>query len=47
MKEIAEIVHTALGGTKKQEVVSRIKEMRKGFQKVEYSFRDLPAYSFK
>jgi len=47
MKEVAEIVHVALGGTKKREVVSRIKEMRKGFQKVKYSFRDSPAYSFE
>jgi glycine/serine hydroxymethyltransferase len=47
MREIAEIVHDALGGTKKQEVVDRIKELRKDFQKVRYSFRDSPAYSFK
>jgi glycine hydroxymethyltransferase len=47
MKEIAEIVHIALGGTKKREVVGRIKELRKDFQKVKYSFRDSPAYSFK
>ena len=46
MKESAEIVHLALTGTRKREVVSRIKEMRRGFQKVEYSFRDTPAYSF-
>ena len=45
MKEIAEIVHLALGGTRKREVVARIKELRKGFQKVKYSFRDSPAYS--
>ena len=46
MEEVAEIVHLALGGTKKREVISRIKEMRRGFQKVRYSFRDTPAYSF-
>jgi glycine hydroxymethyltransferase len=46
MKEIAEIVHLALGGERKREVVGRIKDMRKGFQKVKYSFRDSPAYSF-
>ena len=46
MKEAAEIVHVALGGTKKREVIGRIKEMRRGFQKVKYSFRDSPAYSF-
>ena len=46
MKEIAELVHMALGGTNKREVVASIKELRKGFQKVKYSFRDSPAYSF-
>ncbi|MDA4119321.1 MAG: serine hydroxymethyltransferase [Thaumarchaeota archaeon] len=46
MKETAEVVHLALGGTKKREVVGRIKELRRGFQKVKYSFKDSPAYSF-
>ena len=46
MKEVAEIVHMALGGARKREVVGRIKEMRRGFQRVKYSFRDTPAYSF-
>ncbi|MDG7026953.1 MAG: serine hydroxymethyltransferase [Nitrososphaerota archaeon] len=46
MKEVAELVHLGLSGAKKQEVVGRIKELRKGFQKVKYSFRDTPAYSF-
>ncbi|HEV2137935.1 MAG TPA: serine hydroxymethyltransferase [Nitrososphaerales archaeon] len=46
MKETAEVVHLALGGTKKREVVGRTKELRRGFQKVKYSFRDSPAYSF-
>ncbi|MDE1852536.1 MAG: serine hydroxymethyltransferase [Thaumarchaeota archaeon] len=46
MKEVAELVHIGLTGTKKREVVARIKELRKGFQKVKYSFRDSPAYSF-
>jgi glycine hydroxymethyltransferase len=46
MKEIAEIVRLALGGTKKREVIGRTRELRKGFQKVKYSFRDSPAYSF-
>jgi glycine hydroxymethyltransferase len=46
MKEIAELVHLGLSGTKKREVVGRIKELRKGFQKIKYSFRDSPAYSF-
>jgi glycine hydroxymethyltransferase len=47
MKEIAEVVNLAMGGTKKREVVGRIRELRKGFQKVKYSFKDSPAYSFK
>jgi glycine hydroxymethyltransferase len=46
MREIAEILHAGMSGTKKREVVGRVKELRKGFQKVKYSFRDSPAYSF-
>jgi glycine hydroxymethyltransferase len=46
MKEIAQLVHLGLAGTKKREVVASIKELRRGFQKVKYSFRDSPAYSF-
>jgi len=46
MREIAEILHVGMGGTKRREVVSRIGELRRGFQKVKYSFRDTEAYSF-
>lgn len=46
MKEVAELVHLGLGGAKKTEVLDRIKEMRSGFQKVKYSFKDSAAYSF-
>jgi glycine hydroxymethyltransferase len=46
MKEIAEIIHLGLIGANKREVVVRIRELRKGFQKVKYSFKDSPAYSF-
>jgi glycine hydroxymethyltransferase len=46
MKEIAEIVHLGLGGKEKRRVVGRVAELRKGFQKVKYSFKDSPAYSF-
>jgi glycine hydroxymethyltransferase len=46
MKETAEFVHLALGGTKKREVIRRIRELRRGFQKVKYSFKDSLAYSF-
>ncbi len=46
MKETAEVVRLALSGTKKREVIGRIRELRRGFQKVKYSFKDSPAYSF-
>ncbi|MDG6902877.1 MAG: serine hydroxymethyltransferase [Nitrososphaerota archaeon] len=46
MKEIAELVHLGMGGARKREVVIRTKELRRRFQKVKYSFRDSPAYSF-
>jgi glycine hydroxymethyltransferase len=46
MKEVAELVHMGMGGEKKRDVVTRIRELRKGYQKVRYSFRDSPAYSF-
>jgi glycine hydroxymethyltransferase len=47
MREVAEVIHLAMGGESKRQVVSRIREMRRGFQKVKYSFRDSPAYSFR
>ena len=46
MREVAELVHLGLGGTKQKEVTAGVKELRKGFQTVKYSFRDSPAYSF-
>jgi glycine hydroxymethyltransferase len=46
MREIAEILHVGMSGGKKREVVRRIRELREGFQKVKYSFRDTAAYSF-
>jgi glycine hydroxymethyltransferase len=46
MSEVAKIVHQAMAGKKSREVRSRIKELRRGHQKVKYSFRDSPAYSF-
>jgi glycine hydroxymethyltransferase len=46
MVEVAEIIHIGMKGSKRREVVSRIRELRKGFQKVKYSFSDSPAYSF-
>ena len=47
MAEVAELVHVAMSGKKKVEVRSRIRELRKRHQKVKYSFRDSPAYSFR
>jgi glycine hydroxymethyltransferase len=47
MMEVAEALHLAMAGGKKREVVAKVRELRKGFQKVKYSFRDSPAYSFR
>ena len=47
MREVAEVLHLALTGQKKREVVQRTKELRKDFQSVKYSFRDSPAYFFR
>ena len=46
MSEVAELVHLGMSGNRRRDVVGRIKELRKGYQKVKYSFRDSPAYSF-
>ena len=46
MAEVAEIIHSAMTGQKKSETIARIAEMRKGFQKVKYSFVESPAYFF-
>jgi glycine hydroxymethyltransferase len=47
MTEVAELIHSAMVGKKKREVTQRIAELRKGFQKVKYSFGDSPAYFFR
>ncbi len=47
MAEVAEIIHTAMAGKSRKEVVARPKELRKGFQKVKYTFGDSPAYFFR
>ena len=46
MLEVAQILHMALEGTRRRSVAARVKELRKGFQSVKYSFRESPAYSF-
>ncbi len=47
MAEIAEILHDAMAGRKRREVVGRVREMRKGFDRVKYSFTESPAYFFR
>lgn len=47
MAEVAEIIHIAMTGEKKREMVVRIGEMRKEFQSVKYSFAESPAYFFR
>ncbi len=47
MVEIAEIIHSAMGGKTGSETRARIKELRKGFQTAEYSFKPSPAYFFR
>ncbi len=47
MREVARMLHLALTGAKKREVLGRVRELRKGFQKVGYSFGESPAYFFR
>ena len=47
MAEVAEIIHGAMAGKSKKATIARTKELRKGFQKVKYTFGDSPAYFFR
>jgi len=47
MKEVAEILHDAMSGKNQRRTVTEIKALRKGFQKVKYSFESSPAYFFR
>lgn len=47
MREVAEIVHLAMAGQSKREVSARVKELRKGFQSIKYTFGESPAYFFR
>ena len=47
MVEVADIVQGAMSGKNKRETVARIKELRRGFQTVKYSFEESPAYFFR
>jgi glycine hydroxymethyltransferase len=46
MLEVAALIHRAMSGNGESEVMGQIKELRKDFQTVKYSFEDSPAYSF-
>lgn len=47
MKEVAEILHDATSGEKPRQTVNKIKALRKGSQKAEYTFGKSPAYFFR
>jgi len=47
MVEVAKIIHTAMNGEKKKEVIKRVAELRRNHQKVRYSFTESPAYFFR
>ena len=47
MKEIAQIIHLGMAGRDRRAVASRVKELRKGYQTVRYSFKESPAYFFR
>ncbi len=47
MKEVAEILHLALAAKNPRQVKSRISELRKNFQTVQYTFRPTSAYFFR
>jgi len=47
MKEVAEILHGAMAGKDQKRTVARIKALRKGFQRVQYTFGSSPAYFFR
>ncbi len=46
MKEVAEILHLALSAERSGEVKRRIRDLRKGHQKVRYSFEESTAYFY-
>jgi glycine hydroxymethyltransferase len=47
MKEVAEILHDAMSGDNARQTVKGIKELRRSFQKVKYTFGSSPAYFFR
>jgi len=47
MKEVAVILHEAMATDKKREIAARVKDLRRGHQKVKYAFGESPAYFFR
>lgn len=47
MAEVAEILHGAMSGADRRRVVSRVRELRKDFQRVKYAFESSPACFFR
>jgi glycine hydroxymethyltransferase len=47
MREVAEIIHYAMAGQEKREISSRVRELRRNFQKIKYTFGKSPAYFFR
>ncbi len=47
MKEVAEIIHLGMAGQDRRRVSARVKELRKDFQTVKYTFGKSPAYFFR
>jgi glycine hydroxymethyltransferase len=46
MAEVAEILHDAMKGEDRRLIVRRVRELRRDFQKVKYSFRESSAHLF-
>ena len=46
MKEVGAILHDAMSGKDRRRTMARIKALRKGFQRVKYTFESSPAYFF-
>ena len=46
MREVADILHLALGSENGTEVKRRVRRLRKSHQDVHYSFKETPAYFY-
>ncbi len=47
MVEVAEIIHTAMAGDNKREIIERVAQLRKSHQTIRYAFTESPAYFFR